>query len=82
MTLKMTGGPGTGTLHDGHDWSSLNVCTHATDGSWRLLYAGGSPFVNLDLLVGPVGRTAWSAPRTGSRPRSTPGKVIRALRPR
>lgn len=32
--------------------SSLNVCTHAADGSWRYLYGGGAPFVNIDLLVG------------------------------
>ena len=32
--------------------SSLHLCTHATDGSWRYLYGGGSPFVNIDLLVG------------------------------
>ena len=52
MDLKVTGGPGAGTYAT-DTTSSLNVCTHAKDGSWRLLYAGGTPFVNLDLLVGP-----------------------------
>jgi hypothetical protein len=50
--LTVSGGPGTGT-YSADPATSLNLCTHATDGSWRLLYAGGSPFVNLDLLVGP-----------------------------
>ena len=32
--------------------ASLDVCTHAADGSWRYLYGGGDPYVNIDLLVG------------------------------
>jgi len=50
--LTFKSGPGAGTYVT-DPATSLNVCTHATDGSWRLLYAGGDPFVNLDLLVGP-----------------------------
>ena len=52
MELKVTGGPGNGD-YTTDKTSSLNVCTKAKDGSWRLLYAGGSPFVNLDFLAGP-----------------------------
>jgi hypothetical protein len=31
--------------------TSLNLCTRATEGSWRFLYGGGDPYVNIDLLV-------------------------------
>ena len=41
--------------------SSLNVCTHAADGSWRYLYGGGAPFVNIDLLVGAGAGTAGNS---------------------
>ena len=41
--------------------TSLNVCTHASDGSWRYLYGGGDPFVNIDLLVGPRAGEAGGA---------------------
>ena len=51
--LTVSGGPGTGT-YSADPGTSLNLCTHAADGSWRYLYAGGDPFVNLDLLVGPM----------------------------
>ena len=52
FVFTITGGPGDGT-YTMDPATSLNVCTHAADGSWRYLYAGGDPFVNLDLLVGP-----------------------------
>jgi hypothetical protein len=52
MELKLGSGPGVGTYAIDQA-SSLNLCTKGKDGSWRLLYAGGKPFVNLDLLVGP-----------------------------
>jgi hypothetical protein len=51
MDLRITGGPGAGT-YTTDTTSSLDLCTRAPDGSWRLLYAGGTPFVHLDLLVG------------------------------
>ena len=50
--LTVAGGPGTGTYTE-DPATTLNVCTHASDGSWRYLYAGGTPFVNLDVLIGP-----------------------------
>jgi hypothetical protein len=50
--LRVAGGPGTGT-YTTDPATSLNLCTHAADGSWRYLYAGGDPFVNLDVLIGP-----------------------------
>jgi hypothetical protein len=50
--LIVSGGPGTGT-YTADPATSLNLCTHAKDGSWRLLYGGGTPYVNLDFLVGP-----------------------------
>ena len=52
--------------------TSLDLCTHATDGSWRLpLRQGGSPSVNLDLLVGARCRAARSGPSDVA-PRSMP----------
>ena len=51
FTLEITGGPGHGT-YVADMASSLNICPQASDGSWRLLYAGGTPYVSLDLLVG------------------------------
>ncbi len=52
LDLKITGGPGAGS-YVSDPASSLNVCTHATDGSWRVMYAGGKPWLSVDLLVGP-----------------------------
>ena len=49
--LTVAGGPGTGT-YTTDPATSLNLCTHAPDGSWRYLYVGGDPFVNLDVLIG------------------------------
>jgi hypothetical protein len=49
--LRITGSPGEG-VYVTDSSTSLNLCSQAPDGSWRLLYAGGEPFVNLDLLVG------------------------------
>jgi hypothetical protein len=54
--LSLAGGPGTGT-YAADPATSLNLCTHAVDGSWRYLYAGGDPFLNLDLLIGPEAAT-------------------------
>ena len=51
FTLEVTGSPGQGT-YVADQSTSLNLCTAAPDGSWRFLYAGGEPFVNLDMLVG------------------------------
>jgi hypothetical protein len=50
--LTVTRSPGAGT-YTTDPATSLNLCTHAADGSWRYLYVGGDPFVNLDVLVGP-----------------------------
>jgi len=41
--------------------TNLNLCTHAPDGSWRYLYGGGDPYVNIDLLVGDGAGTAGSS---------------------
>jgi hypothetical protein len=32
--------------------SNLNHCTQASDGFWRVLYAGGDPWVSVDVLIG------------------------------
>ena len=32
--------------------SSLNQCSETSDGFWRVLYAGGDPWVSVDVLVG------------------------------
>ena len=53
-TFEMTisgAGPATGTYRSLPS-SSVNRCTHATDGSWRYIYVSGQPPINLDLLIG------------------------------
>lgn len=45
--------PGAGS-HAMDPTASLNLCTHAADGSWRYLYAGGTPYGSLDMLIGPA----------------------------
>ncbi len=52
LDLTVTGGLGAGSYASDPS-SSLNVCTHAKDGSWRVMYAGGKPWLSVDLLVGP-----------------------------
>ena len=52
IDLKVTGGLGAGSYVTDPS-SSLDVCTHAKDGSWRVLYGGGKPWLSVDLLVGP-----------------------------
>lgn len=42
--------------------SSLDQCTHAKDGSWRLIYGGGTPWISVDVLVVP---DAGEAPTSG-----------------
>ena len=48
--LTVTGGPGAGT-YTADPATSLNTCRRSSTGVWTLLYAGGTPFVNLDLVV-------------------------------
>jgi hypothetical protein len=52
FTLTLADGPGEG-VYTADPTSTLNQCSHATDGSWRYLYVGGDPSVNLDLVIGP-----------------------------
>jgi len=49
--LRVSGGPGDGA-YTADPTTSLNTCRRAANGSWSLLYAGGTPFVNIDLVVG------------------------------
>jgi hypothetical protein len=49
--LRLSGGPGDG-VYTADPTTSLNSCRRADNGSWSLLYAGGTPFVNIDLVVG------------------------------
>jgi hypothetical protein len=74
MNLKMSGGPGSGEYAT-DTTSTLNACTHATDGSWRLLYAGGNPFVNLDLLIGPKAGQPDGAEQVAAEINAGPGYV-------
>jgi hypothetical protein len=60
LDLKITGGLGAGS-YVADPSSTLNVCTHAKDGSWRVLYAGGQPWLSVDLLVGPHAADAGRA---------------------
>jgi hypothetical protein len=48
--LTVTGGPAAGT-YAADPATSLNSCRRSSTGVWTLLYAGGDPFVNLDLVV-------------------------------
>jgi hypothetical protein len=72
--LTFKSGPGAGT-YTPDPATTLNICTHATDGSWRLLYAGGDPFVNLDLLVGPDAGTPDGASDVAAEIYAGPGYV-------
>jgi hypothetical protein len=72
--LTVGGGLGAGTYTADPD-TSLNLCTHASDGSWRYLYAGGDPFVNLDLLVGPGAGQAGGASEVAAEIYAGPGYV-------
>jgi len=38
--------------------SNLRQCTQTSDGYWRVLYAGGEPWVSVDVLVGASAVTA------------------------
>ena len=38
--------------------SNLRQCTETSDGFWRVLYAGGDPWVSVDVLVGSEAVTA------------------------
>lgn len=55
-------GPGTGTYRSDAA-ASVNRCTHAADGSWRLMYVSAQPAINLDLLVGSGAETSGGASR-------------------
>jgi hypothetical protein len=59
--MEVGGGTGAGTyLSD--PAPNLSMCSKAADGSWRLMYVGGQPAVNLDLLVGSAaGQAAGSS---------------------
>jgi hypothetical protein len=60
LDLKLMGGRGAGSYVSDPS-STLNVCSHATDGSWRVMYAGGDPWLSVDLLVGPHAAEAGRA---------------------
>jgi hypothetical protein len=74
FVLTVSGGPGTGT-YTADPATSLNLCTHATDGSWRLLYAGGTPHVELDFLVGPNAAQPGGASDVAAEINAGPGYV-------
>ena len=57
--LRVSAGPDAGAhvplgagTYVADDTTSLDVCSRAPDGSWRYLYSGGTPYVNLDVLIG------------------------------
>ena len=74
FVLTVSGGPGTGT-YTADPATSLDLCTHATDGSWRLLYAGGTPHVELDFLVGPNASQPGGASDVAAEINAGPGYV-------
>lgn len=51
VTFTISGGPGAGS-YVSDPAATLDVCTHAADGSWRVMYGGGDPWANVDLLFG------------------------------
>ncbi len=66
FTLTVSPGPdghvsaGLGTYAN-DPTTNLDLCTHAPDGSWRYIYGGGEPYVNIDLLVGAGAGTTGSS---------------------
>ena len=50
--LAITGGPAAG-MFASVPAASLNICTRLGDGGWRALYAGGEPWLSMDLHLGP-----------------------------
>ena len=52
VDLEVTGGPAAGT-YPSDPAATLNVCAQASDGSWRVMYGGGSPWANVDMFIGP-----------------------------
>ena len=51
LHLEVTGGPGAGT-YTSDPASTLNLCTENAGGGWRAMYAGGDPWISLDLSLG------------------------------
>ena len=51
LTMIVTEGDGAGT-YVSDPASTLNYCLHSADGSWRFMYGGGTPWINVDLLLG------------------------------
>jgi hypothetical protein len=60
LDLKITGGLAPGS-YVADPSASLNYCSHTKDGTWRVLYAGGKPWLAVDLLVGPHAADAGRA---------------------
>jgi len=60
LDLTIVGGSGAGSYVSDPS-ASLNYCSHTKDGSWRVMYSGGSPWVSVDLLVGPRAAEAGRA---------------------
>src|SRR5262245_44168732 len=70
--LQVTGGPGAG-VYKADPAASLNSCRKADGGSWSLLYAGGTPFVNIDLIVGSGVDGSGTSNRVGLELNAGPG---------
>jgi hypothetical protein len=51
LTLEIVGGAAAGT-YASSEAASLNLCTRLDDGGWRTMYAGGEPWISLDMHVG------------------------------
>ena len=57
VDLTLAAVPGAAGIADAGDYASdpasnLRQCTRTSDGYWRVLYAGGDPWVSVDVLVG------------------------------
>jgi len=57
LDLTLAAVPGAAGIADAGDYASdpasnLRQCTETSDGYWRVLYAGGDPWVSVDVLVG------------------------------
>ena len=63
VDLTLAAVPGAAGIADAGDYASdpasnLRQCTRTSDGYWRVLYAGGEPWVSVDVLVGASAVTA------------------------
>lgn len=76
-TFELTMGSGAGAQTFAADpAASVSTCALAEGGPWHVLYAGGDPFLSLDLLVGAGADTAAGADQVAAEI-TTAGRYVR-----